>query len=146
MRSSLALLNQPESVAVGMNTPVLPFNELTPANAVRERTPAVISVWHRAVRSARQRVSLRGLSGLSRVEIHHADVVLLGVVQHPVDTGQEVGELASGSVELLRIRALTKRMSPMSLAQLSLGVDDAATTSRRSAATYMTLRKFPLGQ
>ena len=41
----LPLASQLDSVAVGMNTPVLPTSELTPTSAVPSTTPAVSSVW-----------------------------------------------------------------------------------------------------
>ena len=41
----LPLPSQPDSVAVGLKTPVKPVLELTPANALPLITPAVSSVW-----------------------------------------------------------------------------------------------------
>ena len=66
---------------------------------------------HRDARSsgrpngAAQRVGDEGLGGIGRqADVEHADVVFLGVVQHPVDAGQGVGQLAlAAAVEHLDV-------------------------------------------
>ena len=49
----LPLMSQPESVAVGMNTPVLPTLELAPASTLALTTPGASSDWLGATMSVK---------------------------------------------------------------------------------------------
>ena len=56
-------------------------------------------------RGTAQRIGEVALGGIGcQADVEHADVVFLGVVQHPFDAGQRVGQLArAGTVEYLDV-------------------------------------------